>query len=71
MSGLGRLLVLAGAVLAVVGLLFILGDRFGLHRMPGDLVVRKGRFTLYLPIVSSILLSLILTIVLNLLLRRR
>ncbi len=65
---LGRLLVVAGLVLAGLGLLLSLGGRIpGLGRLPGDIVVERGNFRLYIPLATSILLSLIVTGVLWLL----
>lgn len=62
---------IAGAVvLLVLGGLFLLLGRFGLDRLPGDFVFRRGNFTLYFPIGLMILLSVVGTIVLNVLLRR-
>ena len=63
----GKLLVLAGIVLVAAGLLIMWGVPFG--RLPGDLVVRRGSFTLYVPLATSIALSLLLTWVLMLLRR--
>ncbi len=64
MNSLGKLLMLAGLVMACVGLLIIVFDRFGIHpgRLPGDLVYRKGNTTFYFPIVTSILISLLLSL---------
>jgi hypothetical protein len=70
-SQLGRILMFVGAALIVLGAAFTIGSRFGLGRLPGDLVVERKGFTLYAPIVTSILISLLLTLVLNLFLRRR
>jgi hypothetical protein len=68
---LGRYLVIFGIVLVLVGALLIFADRIPfLGRLPGDVVIRRGGFTLYAPIVTSLLLSLILTLVLNLWSRR-
>jgi hypothetical protein len=59
---LGRLLIVVGLVLAGLGLLLTLGGRIpGLGRLPGDIVVERGSFRLYLPLATSLLLSLILT----------
>ncbi len=63
----GKVLVLIGLGIAGIGLLVMLGIPFG--RLPGDVVVRRGSFTFYFPIVTSILLSVLLTIVLMLLRR--
>ena len=65
---LGRLLIVAGLVLAGLGLLLSLGGRIpGLGRLPGDIVIERGSFRLYIPLATSILLSLIVTGVLWLL----
>jgi DUF2905 family protein len=57
----GRLLVVGGAVLVLLGLLVMAG--FPLFRLPGDFTVRRGPLTFYLPLASSILLSILLTLV--------
>ena len=69
MSDLGRTLVVVGAVLLVVGLLMSFGARVPLGRLPGDIVYRKGNFTFYFPLVTSILISLVLTAIFTLLRR--
>ena len=62
---------IGGAVVLLVlgGLLYLLG-RFGVDRLPGDLVFKRGDFTLYIPIGLMILLSVVGTIVLNIIFRR-
>ncbi len=70
-SGTGKLLIIAGIFLVVIGgLITIFGKVFPLGRLPGDIFVQKGNFTFYFPVVSGILVSLILTIILNLIFRR-
>jgi len=65
MADLGRTLLVVGGVLFVVGLLLTFGGRIpGLGRLPGDIVYRKGNFTFYFPLVTSLVLSLLLTAVL-------
>ncbi len=66
----GRLFIGGALVLLVLGGLFLLLGRLGLDRLPGDLVFRRGGFTVYFPIGLMILLSVVGTIVLNFLLRR-
>ena len=63
----GRLLVVIGLVIAGIGLLMTMGVPFG--RLPGDVVVRRGSFSFYFPIVTCVVLSVLLTIVLSLLRR--
>jgi len=68
---LGRMLIVFGAVAVFVGLLLLAADRVPwLGRLPGDVTVRRGPVTFYFPIVTSIVVSLILTILLNLFGRR-
>jgi uncharacterized protein HemY len=63
----GKLLVIAGLVLAGIGLLMMAGIPFG--RLPGDIVIRRGNASFYFPLATSIVLSLILTLLLALLRR--
>lgn len=67
---LGRILLLAGLVLALLGVGFLLLDALGVHRVSGTLVWRRGGFTLIAPIGVMIVVSLLLTVLLNLVLRR-
>ena len=60
----------AAVVLIVLGVLFLLLGRLGIDRMPGDLVFRRGNATFYFPIGLMILLSVVGTIVLNIVFRR-
>ncbi len=63
---LGRMLLFIGVALAVIGLLMMLGDRLPLRlgRLPGDIVIRGRNSVLYIPITTSILISVILSLVL-------
>jgi hypothetical protein len=70
LEGIGKLLLAGAVALLVLGGLFLLLGRFGVERLPGDLVFRRGNLTLYLPIGLMILLSVVGTIVLNLVFRR-
>jgi hypothetical protein len=58
----GKLLLIAGLVIAGVGLLVMAGVPLG--RLPGDIVVRRGSGTFYFPLATSILLSIILSLLL-------
>ena len=71
MSQFGRMLVVAGLVLAAVGALLMFGERLGLGKLPGDLVWKRKNTTVYFPIVTSLVVSVILTVILNLILRRK
>ncbi len=71
LSGMGKLLLGIGILLSIVGLAFIFGGQFfSLGRLPGDIYIRRGNFTFYFPLMSGIIISIILTILLNLLFRR-
>jgi Protein of unknown function (DUF2905) len=70
LEGIGRLLIGGAIVLLVLGGLFLLLGRFGLDRLPGDLVFKRANVTVYFPIGLMILLSIVGTIVLNIFLRR-
>tara|TARA_B100001123_G_scaffold216720_2_gene244675 strand:- start:1455 stop:1652 length:198 start_codon:yes stop_codon:yes gene_type:complete len=63
----GRALVVIGLLILGVGALVWLG--FPLGRLPGDLVYRRGSMTVYVPIVTSIILSVMLTLVVSLIRR--
>lgn len=67
----GKTLLLLGAALALLGALLLLGERLGLGKLPGDLVLRRGKFTVHLPLMTSVVLSVLLTLLLNLWLRRK
>jgi Protein of unknown function (DUF2905) len=68
MADVGRLLLVLGVVLAVVGLALML---FGRFHLPGDFTFRSGGTTVYIPLATSIILSVVATIVLNLVFRQR
>jgi Protein of unknown function (DUF2905) len=66
MEGFGKLLVIAGLVLTAAGALLWSGfGRGWLFRLPGDIHVERGGWGFYFPIVTCILISIVLTIVLN------
>ncbi|NPA32495.1 MAG: DUF2905 domain-containing protein [Aquificae bacterium] len=69
MGELGKVLILFGVVLVVMGLLLLFFEKlpFGLGRLPGDILIKRDNFTIYIPITTSIILSLLLTLFLNLL----
>ena len=72
MNELGRLLLIFGVILAAAGLLLMFADRIPfLGRLPGDILVKKKNFTFYFPLATMILLSIVLTVIVNLFIRRR
>jgi hypothetical protein len=62
-----RWLIVLGAVLIVAGLLWPWLGRLGLGRLPGDIVIERENFRLYLPITTSIVVSIVLSLILWLL----
>lgn len=64
----GKLLVGLGAVIVVVGIAVQLGLPLG--RLPGDFKISRGNFTLYSPLATGLILSVVLTVLLNFFLRR-
>ena len=67
MGSLGKVLILVGVLLVILGVMFSLGAWLG--QLPGDITVRRGNFTLYFPLATGLLISVILTLVLYLLKR--
>jgi hypothetical protein len=67
---LGKVVLIIGAVLVVVGLLAVLGVRVPFGRLPGDIAIEGERGGFYFPIVTMIIVSAVLTLLLNLFLRR-
>jgi hypothetical protein len=66
----GRILLIIGLVLVVVGALAMLGVRLPFGRLPGDIAIEGERSGFFFPIASMLIISVILTILLNLFLRR-
>ncbi len=63
---LGRFLIIFAGVIAVVGIfVFLIGKGFGITKLPGDIFYKRDGWSVFFPIVTSILISIILTIVLN------
>ena len=63
----GKTVLVIGVLIALIGVTMIAGVPLG--RLPGDFTVRRGAFTFYFPLASSILVSLVLTLVMYLLRR--
>lgn len=67
LGSLGKILIIFGIVLVVFGLIFILGDKIPwIGRLPGDIVIKRDKFTLYFPIMTCIIISLLLTLFVSL-----
>lgn len=64
MNDIGRMLVIGGVVLIVVGLIWQFGGRFfQFGRLPGDIVVEKENFKFYFPLMTSIIVSVVLSLI--------
>jgi hypothetical protein len=71
MENIGKLIVGIGFILVIVGLCFwLFGDRLGwLGHLPGDIVIKRPGFTLYVPITSMLIISIVLSLALSLIYR--
>ncbi len=70
MDALGKVLIIFGVILVIGGIAIVLVSKVpGLGRLPGDISLEFGNISCFFPIATSILLSVLLTIVLNLLFR--
>ena len=67
LAAVARWLIILGVVLGVLGLLWPWLAKLGLGRLPGDIVIERDNFRLYIPITTSLLISVVLSLVLWLL----
>jgi multisubunit Na+/H+ antiporter MnhG subunit len=65
-QGFSKMLMLFGLVILLIGAVSYFAGKLGLGRLPGDIVYRKGSFTFYFPLATSIIISIILTIIFSL-----
>jgi len=66
-GALGKLLILLGVLIIVIGLLLLVGEKIPwMGKLPGDIVIKREKFTFYFPIATSILISIILTLMFTL-----
>ena len=69
MEGMGKILLIIGGIIILLGLILVFGQHipfFG--KLPGDIVIKKEGFSFYFPIVTFLILSVILTLIVNLIL---
>ena len=67
MSDLGRLLIVAGVILVIVGAVFLLAPKLPwLGKLPGAISIKRGNFRVYFPLGTCILISIILTLIMYL-----
>ena len=62
-----KLLIILGIVLIAVGLAWLAGERLGLGRLPGDILIERGNTRIYIPVTTSIIISVVLSLILWLL----
>ncbi|UCH51354.1 MAG: DUF2905 domain-containing protein [Chloroflexota bacterium] len=66
MEGIGKILLVVGGIIVVIGLLFIFSHHIPLlGKLPGDVLIKKDGFSFYFPIVTFLLLSILITIIVN------
>ena len=70
MQSIARFLIVLGILLVALGVAFLIFPKFPLFKLPGDFIIRKDNFVAVFPVATSILLSVILTLILNLLMRK-
>ena len=71
MGDAGKVLLVVGLALAVIGAVFVVGSRLGFGHVPGDISVSGGNVSFFFPVVTCIVVSIVLTIVINVILRLR
>lgn len=65
MASFGKILLYMGVVLVLIGGVLILGEKLGFGKLPGDIFIQRGNFTFFFPIVSMLIISIILTVLVN------
>ena len=67
MADFGKLLILFGTIVVIVGIILLISPKIPwLGRLPGDILIRRKNFTFYFPLATTIILSVILTVLINL-----
>lgn len=66
----GRILLTVGGIIILAGLILFVAGKFGLGRLPGDIFIQRDNFTIYFPLTTGLIVSLILTLLLALFFRR-
>jgi len=69
-EGIGKIIIIAGVIMVVLGLILAFGSHMPfLGKLPGDILIRKNGISFYFPVVTFLLLSVILTLIINFILR--
>lgn len=66
MDQLGKIIIVFGILLIIIGLLVSFGGKIGLGKLPGDIYIDKGNIKFFFPITSSIIISIILSLLFKL-----
>ena len=67
MGDMAKLLIISGSILIAVGIaVFFLSKIPGFGKLPGDIIIQKGNFSFYFPLVTCLILSIIISVILNL-----
>jgi uncharacterized membrane protein YkgB len=62
LGALGKMLILLGILIMAIGFLLLIGDKIPwVGKLPGDIIIKKEKFTFYFPLTTSILISIILS----------
>ena len=62
LGALGKMLILLGVLIIAIGFLLLIGDKIPwVGKLPGDIIIKKEKFTFYFPLTTSILISIILS----------
>lgn len=65
-----KIIIIFGIILILVGLIFYFFDKLPLFKLPGDIFIKRRNYTIYIPFATMIVVSIILTIILNLIFRK-
>jgi hypothetical protein len=69
MEGLGKILLIVGGVIIILGLILVFSNHFPfIGKLPGDIFVKKDGFSFYFPIVTLLILSILITVIVNVIL---
>ena len=70
MQEIGRTVIVLGIILALIGSVLSVGDRLPfIGKLPGDILIKRDNFTFFAPITTSIIISLVLTLIVNIIAR--
>ncbi|HOC08593.1 MAG: DUF2905 domain-containing protein [Clostridiales bacterium] len=69
-DAIGKIIITFGIIMVLVGGGLLLIGKLGLGKLPGDIFFQRGNTTFYFPLATSLIVSLVLTIILNLIFRR-